>query len=206
MNTQSRVALIFVSFTAAVASSLVAQGPGGAPPPPRPIRPAAAAAALSADDKVARGEFLVRIGSCNDCHTPWTMGPNGPEPDMTKLLSGHPQGETVPPVPQLPEPWVATISATNTAWGGPWGVSFTRNLTPDPETGIGKWTADEFVATIKTGRRQGRGRALLPPMPWGEYAALSEADLKAIYAYLMSIPAVSNKVPDPMSPAPVPAH
>ena len=40
---------------------------------------------------VQRGEYLVKIMGCNDCHTPWKMGPHGPEPDMTRFLSGHPE-------------------------------------------------------------------------------------------------------------------
>ena len=65
-----------------------------------------------------------------------------------------------------PGPWVATVAGTLTAWSGPWGVSFTANLTPDPETGLGKWTEEEFLAALQTGRHQGRGRQILPPMPW----------------------------------------
>ena len=56
-------------------------------------------------------------------------------------------------------------AATNTAFAGPWGVSFTANLTPDKETGLGKWTEEMFIATMRTGRHQGKGRPMLPPMP-----------------------------------------
>ena len=61
-------------------------------------------------------------------------------------------------------------AATNTAWSGPWGVSFTANLTPDPETGLGRWTLRNFMDTIRSGRHMGRGRPILPPMPWTAYA------------------------------------
>ncbi len=89
---------------------------------------------------VARGQYLVTTGGCHDCHTPMKMGPNGPEPDMSRALSGHPQQLEMPPAPQLPEgPWLAVSSATNTAFSGPWGVSFTANLTPDAQTGLGAW-------------------------------------------------------------------
>ena len=53
-----------------------------------PATPAATPAANA--EAIARGAYLVRFGSCNDCHTPWTMGPKGPAPDMTRALSGHP--------------------------------------------------------------------------------------------------------------------
>ena len=92
-------------------------------------------------------------------------------------------------------------TATNTAWSGPWGVSFTANLTPDPETGLGKWTLRNFVDTIRSGRHLGRGRPILPPMPIPMYKHFTDADFEAIFSYLQSIPAVSNRVPEPRPPA-----
>jgi hypothetical protein len=145
---------------------------------------------------VKRGEFLVKSGGCNDCHTPWKMGPKGPEPDMTRMLSGHPEGLKMPPPPQPVGPWIMFGSATNTAHAGPWGVSYSINLTPDQNTGIGIWTEDMFVKAIKTGKHMGTSRPILPPMPWEAYGNLPEADLKAIFAYLKSIPAITNHVPD----------
>ena len=82
------------------------------------------------------------------------------------------------------------------------GHQLTRNLTPDPETGLGKWTEQQFVDTIRTGRQQGRGREILPPMPWQAIKNLNDADLKAIFAYLRTIAAINNKVPDPIIAAP----
>ncbi|MFL6617187.1 MAG: diheme cytochrome c-553, partial [Povalibacter sp.] len=65
---------------------------------------------------VARGKYLVTIAGCNDCHTPLKMGATGPEPDMSRMLSGHPQQLTLPPAPALPEgPWIVSVAATNTA-------------------------------------------------------------------------------------------
>jgi hypothetical protein len=93
-----------------------------------------------------------------------------------------------------------TVGATMTAWSGPWGVTFTRNLTPDDETGIGTWTQQVFIDTIRNGRHMGVGRPLLPPMPADMYAKMSDDDLGALYAYLRSIPAIKNKVPDPIAP------
>ncbi len=158
-------------------------------------------AATPSKPDVARGEYLVKFGSCNDCHTPWTMGPNGPEPDLTRMLSGHPAAEVVPPAPQLPAGWMAAASNSMTAWSGPWGVSFTANLTPDKETGLGAWTAEDFIATIRSGRHLGRGRPILPPMPVQYVATLTDEDLRNVFAYLQSIPAVANKAPEPLPPA-----
>jgi mono/diheme cytochrome c family protein len=152
-------------------------------------------------DKVARGKYLVTIAGCNDCHTPWKPGPNGPAPDMTRMLSGHPETMALPPAPQLPPgPWLVTAAGTNTAWSGPWGVSFTANLTPDPETGLGRWTLRNFVDTIRSGRHMGRGRQILPPMPTPMYKHMTDGDLEAVYTYLRSIPAISNRVPEPLPP------
>ena len=155
---------------------------------------------------VARGKYLVTVAGCNDCHTPLVMGPNGPDRDMTRMLSGHPDSLEMSPVPQLPPgPWGAVAAATFTAWAGPWGVSFTANLTPDPETGLGKWTFQNFKDTIRTGRRMGRGREILPPMPIPMYQHFTDEDLQAIFAYLQSIPAVKNRVPEPWPPPEAPA-
>jgi mono/diheme cytochrome c family protein len=156
----------------------------------------AASGAKPAASAVARGKYLMTVGGCNDCHTPLKMGPNGPEPDVARLLSGHPAAQAMPAPPPLAGGWMA---ATNmTAWAGPWGVSYTRNLTPDKETGLGAWTEQQFIETMRNGRQQGRGRQLLPPMPWQNYAEMTDADLKALFAYLKSIPAIVNKVPDPV--------
>jgi mono/diheme cytochrome c family protein len=155
----------------------------------------------SKNAKVARGAYLVKGVGCNDCHTPLKLGPNGPEPDMTRMLSGHPEAMAMPPAPKLPPgPWMATAAATMTAWSGPWGTSFTANLTPDRETGLGTWTAKTFVETIRNGRHMGRGRQLLPPMPFPAFANFSDEDLEAMFAYLQSIPAIKNRVPQPLPP------
>jgi hypothetical protein len=150
---------------------------------------------------IERGEYLVNAMVCNDCHTPWIMGENGPEPDLTRRLSGHPAGVALGNPPLATEDWPGAVSATSTAWAGPWGTSFTANLTPDPETGLGSWTVDEFVAAIRTGRHQGRGRQILPPMPWPMIRSLDDTDLHAIFAYLRSLPPISNRVPEPLPPA-----
>jgi len=150
---------------------------------------------------IARGEYLVNTSGCHDCHTPFKMGPNGPEPDMSRALTGHPEDLMMPPAPKLPAgPWIMMSSATNTAHAGPWGVSFTANLTPDKETGTGEWTADQFIATMRTGRHLGKGRPILPPMPYPVYGKMTDDDLKSVFAYLHSLKPVRNKVPQPIEP------
>jgi len=183
-----RTVLVLVSAAAVV---LVAAGMAGT-----------AGAESAADPQIDRGRYLVTVGGCNDCHTPWQMGSAGhPEPDMSRMLSGHPAGMEMPPAPQLPPgPWMATAAASMTAWAGPWGVSFTANLTPH-ETGLGSWTQEDFVAALRSGRHQGRGREILPPMPWFNYAQATDEDLAAIFTYLRSIPPIENRVPDPVPPA-----
>ena len=137
---------------------------------------------------------------CHDCHTPMKLGPNGPEWDMTRALSGHPEALVMPAAPQQKEPWMASFAMTMTAWNGPWGTSYTRNLTPDKETGLGDWTVEEFIATMKTGRERGKGRPVLPPMPVQNLAALTDSDIRALFAYLQSLPPIKNRTPQPVEP------
>lgn len=153
--------------------------------------------------QIERGKYFVHAGGCNDCHSPKVFTPTGPIPDTSRLLSGHPAGTKLPQVPQGvlgADQWGALASNDLTAWAGPWGISFTRNLTPDVATGIGSWTEDIFVKAIRTGKDMGEGRDILPPMPWPEYRNLTDEDLKAIFAYLMSLKPIENVVPDPISP------
>lgn len=184
-----------------VVSSLIVLGVGSLALS-RFAAPAARAGAPSAEALVERGAYLVRIMACNDCHTPFRMGPRGPEPDMDRMLSGHPEGLAMPPAPSLGDgPWVWAGAGTNTAFAGPWGVSFTANLTPDPETGLGGWTEETFFQAIRDGRHEGRGRPILPPMPWPMYRQATDEDLRAVFAYLQTIPAIRNRVPAPVDPA-----
>ena len=190
-----RIAFEYLVLATAVASTIAVSLPA------RAQSASAERKAESTAEKLARGKYLVTTSGCHDCHTPWVMGPKGPEPDMTRALSGHPENMVLPPAPKLEGPWVMTAAATNTAWAGPWGISYTANLTPDPETGLGKWTLRNFVETIRTGRHMGRGRPVLPPMPIQVYKNFTDADLEAVYSYLRSIPAISNRVPEPLPPA-----
>ncbi len=154
-----------------------------------------------AADTLARGKYLVTVAGCNDCHTPWKVGPAGPEPDMSRMLSGHPESIAISAPATAAGQWIAAANTTNTAHSGPWGVSFTANLTPDAETGLGKWTQSTFTQTIRTGRHMGRGRKILPPMPIPMYRNFTDEDLAAIFTYLQSIPAIRNRVPEPLPPA-----
>lgn len=157
-----------------------------------------APAQLSKAEMVKRGEYLVAATGCHDCHTPHKMGQQGPEPDMTLALSGHQAGQKLPPPPAPNGPWILSGTGSFTAWSGPWGISYTANLTPEPETGLGNYTEEQFVMTIREGKKQGRGRALLPPMPWPVIRNFSDEDLKSMYAYLQTVKPIKNKVPDPV--------
>ncbi len=158
--------------------------------------------------RVERGKYLVTIMYCNDCHTPFKMGPKGPEPDMSRMLSGHPEGMKLPPPPKPSGPWVISFIGTNTAFAGPWGVSYPANLTPDPNTGIGGgvWSEEVFIKALRTGKHFGTSRPIQPPMPWQWIGQATDEDLKAIFAYLKSVPPIVNHVPDYEPPAPETPH
>jgi len=153
--------------------------------------------------EIKRGGYIINaVGACNDCHTPHVMTPQGPAPDMSRMLSGAPENEMVAdlPVGNTSGSWMAAVSADMTAWGGPWGVSFSANLSPDSATGIGSWTESMFIAAIRNGKYWGSGRDLLPPMPWQTYRNMSDNDLGEMFAYLQSIKPVKNVVPAPIPP------
>jgi cytochrome c553 len=150
---------------------------------------------------VARGKYLVSAMGCGSCHTPKLQGPTGPKADASRLLSGHPESSALGPAPELARgPWVTLGSWDSTAFAGPWGVSYSSNLTPDQNTGLGSWSEETFVRALRTGRHMGASRPILPPMPWGAFRNLSDGDLRSIYAYLRTVPPVSNRVPQPLPP------
>lgn len=131
-------------------------------------------ACAHADEKLDRGKYLVDFGGCFDCHTPgYFFG----KPDMSKFLGGSEVGFEIPGM----------------------GVFYGPNITPDAETGIGRWSEAEIVAAIQTGVRPD-GRELAPIMPWRSIAKLTKEDAEAIAAYLKSLPAISNTVPGPFGP------
>ena len=149
-----------------------------------------------------RGRYLVEIMGCHDCHSPKMMTPQGPVPDPKRLLSGHPAGEQLPPVnADATQGWVL-FSMGQTATVGPWGTSFSGNITSD-ETGIGNWTEAQFKRALTQGSYKGLegSRPLLPPMPWQNFKNMSNADVHALYTYLQSTPPVENVVHPPVPPA-----
>ncbi len=127
--------------------------------------------------RLARGEYLVHIMSCGDCHTPGTFYGAA---DAARALSGSELG-----------------------WKGPWGVSYAANLTPDLDTGIGYWNEAELAKTLRTGVRPD-GSAIRPPMPVANLMALSADDAAAIAAYLMNQKPIVHQVPKGLKPGEAP--
>lgn len=143
---------------AALALALTVAACNGAPPPP------------TAEERIARGRYLVSFAGCNDCHTPGSLTGM---PDMTMALSGGNVGFFMPGM----------------------GYFFPPNLTPDA-TGLGAWSEAEIVTAIRTGARPD-GRQLAPIMPWMGLANLTDEDANAIAAYLKSLAPIANQVPAP---------
>lgn len=160
---------------------------------------------ISKDSLVKRGRYLVDMMGCNDCHSPKVMGPQGPMVDTARILSGHPASMPVAKV-DLAElgNWLL-FSHSATAVAGPWGVSFSANLTSDP-SGIGNWTEKQFFTALRKGKYKGLegARDLLPPMPWQNYNNATDEDLRAIFTYLKSTKPVNNIVPAPIPLAAIP--
>jgi|SRR5665213_2730541 mono/diheme cytochrome c family protein len=137
---------------------------------------AAALSACAPESQVARGQYLVSIVGCGDCHTP---GGFSPHPDMSHFLAG-----------------------SDAAFNMPGMGSFTPpNLTPDAKTGLGTWTVDQIATAITTGVTPS-GRILAPAMPWSDFSHLTHSDALAIATYLKSLPAISNAVPGPAAAKP----
>jgi len=191
MNTLRNFLVVPMLACCFVASALAAEAPA-----------VKETASKSVSATVARGKYLISLGGCHDCHTPKLMTEKGPALDTKRLLSGFPSSQKVPAIPEGvigPNSWGGLCTNDLTGWAGPWGVSFASNLTPDKETGIGAWTEKTFIKTLRTGKTPG-GRPLLPPMPWEGIQQASDKDLKAMFAYLMSLPPVRNMVPAPVPP------
>jgi mono/diheme cytochrome c family protein len=175
-----------------------------------PTTPPPSSAAAPAADPAKRGEYLVSVLGCDDCHTPKTMTPQGPAPDMGRRLMGHPVSEPFSADAAIQklvdERHLAIFSAGMTAAAGPWGVTYAANLTPD-DTGIGPWTEAQFVKALREGKSKGLDgtRPIMPPMPIAVYRNLEDDDIEAIFAYLRTIAPVSNVVPAPALAPPPPA-
>jgi len=150
--------------------------------------------------QVKRGEYLVSIVGCDDCHSPKRMGEHGPEIIPELRLSGYPSTRPIQKADSnvIKQGWVL-MGPDLTSAVGPWGVSFAANLTSDV-TGIGNWKEESFIKSIREGKLKGLdgSRPLLPPMPWFVYKNMTDDDLKAIFAYLKTVKPVDNVVPRPV--------
>lgn len=158
-------------------------------------------AGLTLEQSIARGEYLVLVQDCDDCHTPKIITDHGPVPDMEKRFMGFPAGREIPEIPNSQD-WVF-MSPDLMAAAGPWGVTFSANITPH-ETGIGNWTYEHFKKSFTEGKHKGldNSRAVLPPMPWQNKKYMDEKDVRAIYDYLKSIEPIDNLVPSARLNAP----
>lgn len=151
----------------------------------------------SDNDLQKRGEYIVNLGGCNDCHSPKELGPNGPVVIESTRLSGYPANRPVVKAdPKITKEGYILFVPDLTSASGPWGVSFAANLTSD-QTGIGNWTEENFRRALKEGRYKGLAgsRMLLPPMPWQNFENVKDDDISAIFTYLKSTRPVNNIVP-----------
>lgn len=151
---------------------------------------------LSQEELIARGEYIVSTSGCHDCHTPKKMTEQGPVPDENYLLAGHPADLPIPEYDKsILKDW-ALFNHSLTAAVGPWGVSFSANITSDG-TGLGNWTYDQFKTAMTKGLYKGLegSRPIMPPMPWQEFQNYTDEDLRAIFAYLQSTKPVQNVPP-----------
>ncbi len=177
-----RVAPLGVLAVALAGATLVTLAANPQPqspyPPPQPMTFAAV------PTSAARGAQLIMLGGCHDCHTPKLPGGRL---DLARALSGQPLGGPIP----AETPGGVCSNMMQTAWRGPWGVTITRNLTPDKETGIGNWSLTDFKRTLRTGVDP-KGQVLNPPMPIAMYQNLPDQDLEAIFNYLRTVKPVHN--------------
>ena len=162
----------------------------------------AAKDSLTKEERIKRGEYLITMMGCHDCHSPKKMGERGPELIGERLLSGHQAGSQLPPISKdaLDKGWML-FTPDLTAAAGPWGVSYAANLTSH-ETGIGTWKFENFKRALTEGKLKGQpnGRSLLPPMPWQNFENATDEDLRDMFEYLKSTNPVDNAVPAPIPP------
>jgi hypothetical protein len=167
---------------------------------PAKVEPFTGIVSLDSTELIKRGEYLVSIIGCDDCHSPKKHGPHGPEIIPELRLSGFQQHGSLPEVDvsEIEKGW-ALFSPDLTGAVGPWGKSFAANLTSDA-SGIGLWSEEQFFRAIRDGKYKGLegSRPLLPPMPWFIYRNMTDEDLKSIFTYLKTVPAVRNIVPAPV--------
>ena len=184
---------------------IVATGACNTPPVAEAPAATPAAKVEPAQSPAERGKYLVTVGGCDDCHSPKIFTPEGvPEPDPARRLSGHPAADKLPNINVStvlgPGKFGAIGSGDFTAWVGPWGTTYTMNLTPDKTTGLGSWNEAMFIKALRTGKHQGEGRPILPPMPYFNFAKMTDDDLKAVWAFLQTLPPIQNAIPDPVPP------
>jgi len=130
-----------------------------------------------AETPLERGTYLMNaVVACGNCHTP--KGPTGDIPGM-EMAGMAPMEKT------------------------PGFDANAPNITPDPDTGIGKWTDEQIITAIREGKRPD-GTIIGPPMPIGLYRGMSDDDAKAIVAYLRQVPAVKNEIPKSVYRMPLP--
>ncbi|MDN3656899.1 c-type cytochrome [Ferruginibacter paludis] len=157
-------------------------------------------AAVDTTKRIARGEYLVNVAGCDDCHSPKRMGAHGPEIIPELRFSGYPSARPIqrPDGNVIKQGW-ALMGPDLTSAAGPWGVSFTANISSD-QTGIGAWKEEQFITALRKGKYKGleSSRDLLPPMPWYYYKNMTDEDLKSVFAFLKSTRPVKNIVPAPM--------
>ena len=157
---------------------------------------------MTLNDSIKRGEYLVKTIGCHDCHSPKRMGERGPEEIPELALSGFQAGDSLPAMntEALNSGWML-MNGQLTAFAGPWGVSYSANITSD-DTGIGSWTLKQFKTAMREGKLKGQdnGRMILPPMPWQNFAKLTDEDLESMFKYLQSTEPVNNAVPAPVPP------
>ena len=184
--------LSLITSTALIAIVFVACQDSAATEKPKSI-------AMTNEEKVQRGSYLVNTMGCDDCHSPKRMGPDGPELIPELRLSGYPADKPFNKIDTnvVKNGW-ALMDFDLTTAVGPWGQSFAANLTPD-STGTGTWKEEQFIKAIREGKYKGldNTRPILPPMPWAAYQHMTDDDLKSIFAYLKSLKPVNNTVPAP---------
>jgi mono/diheme cytochrome c family protein len=168
------ISLLILSALATAVVAFAATVPAKKPA----AAPAKSTSSASAKEaKIAKGKKLVMTSGCQDCHTPGYLWGT---PDWSRELAGSELG-----------------------WSGPWGTTYARNLTPDPETGLGYYKEEEIVRAFRAGKRLD-GQPMMPPMPWQDYNAFTDDELGAIAAYLLSLRPITHQVPDRLPPGQAP--
>ena len=129
-------------------------------------------------DMIDRGEYLVELLACGSCHT---NGAFDGVPDMSRPLAGSDTGIA----------WTSPLQSEHP------GVVYPSNITPDEDTGIGRWSDAQIANAVRAGVGRHGSRRMVT-MPWQGYAKMTDDDVDAIVLYLRSIKPIKHKVPDPV--------